>query len=71
MNTNAQTVVIYDGRNGSISLDRFTHNNIKGRAGRMKVHFVGEVHCLEKVPEETLESRVVDIPLGIKMNLVR
>lgn len=64
VNTVAENVVIYDNRNGPNSIDRFTHNNIKGRAGRMNVHFVGNVHCLEKIPESKIESRVVDIPLG-------
>ena len=66
VNTNAENVIIYDNRNGVGSIDRFTHNNIKGRAGRMKVHFVGNVHCLETVPVDTLASRVVDIPLGMQ-----
>ena len=66
VNTNAESVVIYDNRNGNSALDRFTHNNIKGRAGRMRVHFVGEVHCLEPIPEDSLESRVVDVPLGLQ-----
>lgn len=64
VNTVARNVVIYDNRNGTYSIDRFTHNNIKGRAGRMKEHYVGNVFCLEKVPENKFETRVVDIPLG-------
>lgn len=68
VNTVAENVVIYDNRNGVSSIDRFTHNNIKGRAGRMKVHFVGKVHCLEKIPPQTMESRVVDVPLGLQDN---
>ncbi len=64
VNTVAKNVIIYDNRNGTPSIDRFTHNNIMGRAGRMNVHLVGNVHCLEKTPISSLESRVVDIPLG-------
>lgn len=66
VNTIAKNVIIYDNRNGTRSIDSFTHNNIKGRAGRMKVHFVGNVYCLEKIPEQTIESRVVDVPLGLQ-----
>jgi len=66
VNTNAETVIIFDNRNGPSAIDRFTHNNIKGRAGRMNIHFVGQVHCLEQLPEETVESKIVEIPLGLQ-----
>jgi hypothetical protein len=66
VNTNAETVIVFDNRSGTGSIDRFTHNNIKGRAGRMNVHFVGTVHCLERIPEDTLSGRVVDVPLGLQ-----
>ena len=66
VNTNAETVVVFDNRSGTGSIDRFTHNNIKGRAGRMSVHFVGNVHCLERTPEEKLQGQVVDVPLGLQ-----
>jgi hypothetical protein len=66
VNTNAETVIVFDNRSGTGSIDRFTHNNIKGRAGRMNVHFVGTVHCLERIPEDTLRGRVVDVPLGLQ-----
>jgi hypothetical protein len=69
VNTNAETVVVFDNRSGTGSIDRFTHNNIKGRAGRMNVHFVGNVHCLEKIPEDTIEGRIVDVPLGLQNSL--
>jgi len=47
VNTNAEHVIIFDNRNGINSIDKFTHDNIKGRAGRMKHHFIGNVHCLK------------------------
>lgn len=65
VNTVAKNVVIYDNRNGSRGIDKFTHGNIKGRAGRMGVHFVGKVFCLEDIPEDNLNQEV-DIPLGIQ-----
>lgn len=65
VNTVAKNVVIYDNRDGIRSIDKFTHGNIKGRAGRMGVHFVGKIFCLEVIPEDTLNQEV-DIPLGIQ-----
>lgn len=66
VNTTAEDVIIYDNRNGTGSIDRFTHNNIKGRAGRMSVHFVGNVHCLERIPEQKIENQIVEVPLGLQ-----
>lgn len=65
VNTVAKNVVIYDNRNGTRGIDKFTHGNIKGRAGRMGIHFVGKVFCLEDVPEDNLNQEV-DVPLGIQ-----
>ncbi|EKS6888437.1 DEAD/DEAH box helicase [Enterobacter bugandensis] len=66
VNTNAQHVIIYDNRDGNNSIDKFTHNNIKGRAGRMKQHFIGNVHCLEESPEGKIEDSIVEIPIGLQ-----
>lgn len=65
VNTIAKNVVIYDNRDGIFSIDKFTHGNIKGRAGRMGVHYVGNVYCLESIPEDTINQEV-DVPLGIQ-----
>jgi len=65
VNTVAKNVVIYDNRDGTRGIDKFTHGNIKGRAGRMGVHFVGKVFCLEAIPEDNLNLEV-DIPLGVQ-----
>jgi len=64
VNTVARNVIIYDNLDGIRSIDRFTHNNIKGRAGRMGVHFVGNVFCLEKVPSDNVSTKEVMVPLG-------
>lgn len=64
VNTVAENVIIYDNRNGTNAIDSFTHNNIKGRAGRMKIHFIGNVYCLEEIPIQTVEEKVIEIPLG-------
>lgn len=65
VNTVAKNVVIYDNRDGTRGIDKFTHGNIKGRAGRMGVHFVGKVFCLEAIPEDNLNLEV-EIPLGVQ-----
>lgn len=65
VNTVAKNVVIYDNRDGTRGIDKFTHGNIKGRAGRMGIHFVGKVFCLEAIPEDNLNLEV-DIPLGVQ-----
>lgn len=63
VNTVAKNVFIYDNRAGNFSIDRFTHGNIKGRAGRMGVHFVGKVFCMEELPKQG-DCFEVEIPLG-------
>lgn len=63
VNTVAKNVFIYDNRNGNYSIDRFTHGNIKGRAGRMGIHFVGKVFCMEELPQQS-DCFEVEIPLG-------
>ncbi|ALX92468.1 hypothetical protein AV650_02325 [Serratia fonticola] len=65
VNTIAKNVVIHDNRDGNFSIDKFTHGNIKGRAGRMGVHYVGTVYCLESIPEDSFNQEV-EVPLGIQ-----
>lgn len=62
VNTAAENIVIYDNRNGNPKIDNFTHKNISGRAGRMGRYLVGNVFCLEEIPDK--HSQVVDLPLG-------
>lgn len=66
VNTVAENVVIYDNRNASKGINKFTHNNIAGRSGRMNQHLVGNVFCLERIPANDFESRTVDVPLGLQ-----
>lgn len=63
VNTKAKNVIIYENYNGLESIDKFTHNNIKGRAGRMYKHFVGKVYCLQAQPEEDDSDELV-VPIG-------
>lgn len=62
VNTSAENIIIYDNRNGTPKIDSFTHKNISGRAGRMGQYLVGNVFCLEKLPEQELQ--IVRLPLG-------
>ncbi|HAU4894589.1 TPA: DEAD/DEAH box helicase [Aeromonas hydrophila] len=64
VNTVAENVVIYDNRRSNTSIDTFTHKNISGRAGRMNIHLIGNVYCLESPPNKDIGSNVVDLPLG-------
>lgn len=65
VNTQAKNVIIFDNSSGGSAIDKFTFNNIKGRAGRMYKHFVGNVYCLENIPKDD-KSEEVDIPFGIQ-----
>lgn len=62
VNTSAENIIIYDNRNGIPRIDSFTHKNISGRAGRMGQYLVGNVFCLEELPEQ--EDQIVSLPLG-------
>ncbi|MBG9999300.1 DEAD/DEAH box helicase [Pseudoalteromonas sp. NSLLW24] len=62
VNTSAENIIIYDNRNGNPKIDSFTHKNISGRAGRMGQYLVGNVFCLEQLPEP--EPQIVGLPLG-------
>ncbi|MCJ8304869.1 DEAD/DEAH box helicase [Shewanella sp.] len=64
VNTAAENIVIYDNRNGSSSINGFTHKNISGRAGRMNQYLIGNVFCFEAIPEKNSAEQVVDLPLG-------
>lgn len=61
VNTAAKTVIIYDNKIATKKYDFFTFNNIKGRAGRMRQHFIGRVYLFNDPPTEELP--MVDIPI--------
>lgn len=61
VNTKAKNVVIYDNRVATRKFDFFTFNNICGRSGRMRHHFVGRVYLFNQPPQEDLP--VVNVPL--------
>lgn len=60
VNTKARNIVIFDRTVGRENFDRFTFNNIRGRAGRMGQHFIGHVYLFHDPPEDDLP--LLDIP---------
>ena len=58
VNTAAKTVMIYDKKINRRNYDFFTFSNIRGRAGRLGQHYVGQVMVFNDIPEQTeLEVR--------------
>lgn len=53
INTAAENVFIYDRKINTKKLDRFTFDNIKGRAGRMFKHNIGKVFLYNVPPVQT------------------
>lgn len=52
VNTAAKTVMIFDKKINRADYDFFTFSNIKGRAGRLGQHHVGQVILFNEVPEQ-------------------
>lgn len=53
VNTAAKTVMIFDKEINRESYDFFTYSNIKGRAGRLGQHHIGQVMVFNDIPEHT------------------
>lgn len=60
VNTSAKNVVFYDNKIGNRDVDYFDYANIKGRAGRLMEHYVGNIINLQEPPQK--ENIVIDIP---------
>lgn len=60
VNTSAKYVVYYDDKIGPKDVDYFDYSNIKGRAGRLMEHYIGQVINLKTPPEK--KEMVVDFP---------
>lgn len=61
VNTCAKNIIYFDKTKGNKkAIDYFDYCNIKGRAGRMMVHFVGNIYNFNEPPKA--EKTVVDIP---------
>ncbi|WP_152345710.1 DEAD/DEAH box helicase [Brevibacterium sp. CFH 10365] len=61
VNTTARNVIVYDKKIDRRPIDYFTFSNVRGRAGRMSSHFVGNVISYMEPPN--VEKMEVDIPI--------
>ena len=60
VNTSAKNIIIFDNKKGTRPIDYFDYSNIKGRAGRMMIHYIGKVYNFNPPIEK--EQMVIDIP---------
>jgi hypothetical protein len=60
VNTSAKNVVLFDKKRGLTAIDFFDYSNIKGRAGRLMVHYVGRVFNFHTEPKA--EKVDIDFP---------
>ena len=61
VNTSSKNVIYFDSPTGNnVKIDYFDYSNIKGRAGRMMVHYIGNIYNFN--PEPPIENMIVDIP---------
>lgn len=61
VNTSAKNIIIFDNKKGGHFIDFFDYSNIKGRAGRMMIHYTGKVYNFN-IPVTKEENLIVDIP---------
>ncbi len=64
VNTSAKNIIIFDNKKGTRKehiIDYFDYSNIKGRAGRMMVHYIGKVYNFNP-PMRKSNDLIVDIP---------
>lgn len=67
VNTSAKNVIIYSDRKGNKKIDYFDYCNIKGRAGRLMEHYVGNVYNLISRPNSS--EIQIDIPFIDQKNV--
>ena len=61
VNTSAQNIIYFDKTKGNRKpIDYFDYCNIKGRAGRMMIHLIGNIYNFNEPPQ--VKKTVVDIP---------
>ncbi|KMQ70154.1 DEAD/DEAH box helicase [Chryseobacterium koreense] len=61
VNTSAKNIVYFDATKGDrIPIDYFDYSNIKGRAGRLMIHYSGTIYNFNTIPP--VEFTIVDIP---------
>lgn len=60
INTTAKNVIIFEDMKGKTPITYFDYSNIRGRAGRMKQHFLGRVYSFYNPPKN--DDVNIDIP---------
>jgi hypothetical protein len=61
VNTSAKNIFFYDSKKGrNTPIDFFDYSNIKGRAGRLMVHYSGNIYNFNPIPDN--EQIFIDIP---------
>jgi replicative superfamily II helicase len=61
VNTSAKNIIYFDSTKGRRTpIDYFDYSNIKGRAGRLMVHYIGKIYNFNQIPENN--QIVIDIP---------
>lgn len=61
VNTSAKNIVFFDKTKGrNTPIDFFDYSNIKGRAGRLMIHYLGNIYNFNPVPSNT--QIIIDIP---------
>lgn len=61
VNTSSKNVIYFDStKGGNTKIDYFDYSNIKGRAGRMMIHYIGNIYNFN--PEPIKENILIDIP---------
>lgn len=60
VNTSAKNVLVCSHKKGPSNLDSLTFKNIKGRAGRMSMHYIGNVYLFDK-PAKVNSAEIVDL----------
>jgi hypothetical protein len=61
VNTSAKNVIYFDHKKGlNTEINYFDYNNIKGRAGRMMIHYAGNVYNFNEPPKKT--EVAIEIP---------
>lgn len=68
VNTCAKNIIYFDQTKGKdVYIDYFDYCNIRGRAGRMMMHYVGNIYNFNKPPKP--EQTIVDIPFYEQENI--
>ncbi|MEI0559343.1 DEAD/DEAH box helicase [Brachyspira intermedia] len=61
VNTVAENIILYSNKISKKQFNRFTYNNIKGRAGRMFEYYTGNIYLLEEPPAKKKYKLNIDI----------